>query len=209
MHINIINIDSLKISMINNDLCYLAGALRDANLDLRPNKNYEIKFGQKDERWLYYISNIIFRLYGKRFKPLNNMLRLTNKEIVLDLVKFSEIKSPQREWSTPKIAFEFDHKNICSYISGFFDAEGGLPKTPKIAKQKYISFDQKNKESLIFIRDVLIGLGFKPTNLTYTGKVWQFRLTRKNNLLRFYDYIESKHPSKELRLKQLKSAISP
>ncbi|MBI2667597.1 hypothetical protein HYX17_02390 [Candidatus Woesearchaeota archaeon] len=195
--------------MVSNDLCYLFGALRDANLDIRPNKNYEIKFGQKDERWLFCISDIIFKLYNKRFNPSNNMLRLCNKKIVNDLVKISGIKSPQSEWSTPLIVKDFTFENIQSYISGFFDAEGGLPINPETAKQKYISFDQKNKSSLSFIRDKLIELDFIPTNLTYTGNVWQFRLTRKKDIIKFCDYIKSRHPSKSLRLRRLILAISP
>ena len=32
----------------------------------------------------------------------------------------------------------------------------------------------------------MIIFGFTPTNLTYTGEVWQFRLTRKKEMIRFY-----------------------
>lgn len=60
---------------IDENMCYLLGALRDANLDFRPNKNYEIKFGQKDEDWLNNISHIILNFYRKKYKPKNNMLR--------------------------------------------------------------------------------------------------------------------------------------
>ena len=45
--------------MDETKLFYLFGALRDANLDIRKGKNYEIKFGQKDENWLYYLSDLI------------------------------------------------------------------------------------------------------------------------------------------------------
>ena len=185
------------------------GALRDANLDVRPNKNYEIKFGQKDERWLSYLSYLVMGLYQRHFKPSKNMLRITDKGIVLDVAAISGMISPQSQWGAPLLAPSFTFSNLRAYISGFFDAEGGLPLDPRTATQLYVSFDQKNKPALSFIRNELAKLGFIPTNLTYTGQVWQFRLTRKKCLIKFCSYVQSKHPSKKQRLERLRSALLP
>ena len=37
---------------MNEQVLYLIAALRDGSLDNRDCKNYEIKIGQKDRRWL-------------------------------------------------------------------------------------------------------------------------------------------------------------
>ena len=80
--------------MLNNDLCYILGALRDANLDIRPGKNYEIKFGQKDERWLVYLSELLAKNFQIKFNVSKNMLRITQKAVVLKLAKISDMVSP-------------------------------------------------------------------------------------------------------------------
>ena len=182
-------------------LYYLLGALRDANLDIRMRKNYEIKFCQKDVLWLEHVSDIIFDLFGKRYIPKKNMLRITDKKIVYQIKQLSEIISPQVNWKTPKMLK--NEKNIVPYIQGFWDAEDGLPKNPLEAKQKYLSFDQKNKSALSFIRKKLMELGFTPTNLTFTHEVWQFRLTRKKDIHNYIYNIKSSHPEKYSRMLQL------
>ena len=100
-------------------------------------------------------------------------------------------------------------EGLIFYIRGFCDAEGGLPKDPISAKQKYLSFDQKNKELLVFIRNILITFGFRPTNLTYTSSVWQFRLTRKEDIKKFYIKFSSCHPDKYSRLYSMVCLFSP
>ena len=94
------------------------------------------------------------------------------------------------------------------YLRGFFDAEGGLPKNPKTAKQKYLSFSQKNKESIEFLRNVLIKKNYRPTNITFCGNVWEFRLTRKMDMLNFCKNIGSWHADKKLRMKFLIDGIT-
>ena len=66
---------------------------------------------------------------------------------------------------------------------------------------------RKNKESLEFIRRQLIKLGFRPTNITYTGKVWQFRITRYRDILKFYNEIGSSHHGKKARLEKMFARI--
>ncbi|MEM2272428.1 MAG: hypothetical protein QXP56_07170 [Archaeoglobaceae archaeon] len=42
---------------MNERIAYLLGALRDATVDLREGKNYEIKIAQKNKKWLYTNKN--------------------------------------------------------------------------------------------------------------------------------------------------------
>ena len=112
---------------------------------------------------------------------------------------------PKILWNTPTIIRSQPLDIQKEYIKGFFDAEAGLPRNPK--KWKYISFDQKAREPLEFIRKILIKLKFKPTNLTWTSEVWQFRLTRKIDIINFVEEIGSSHPDKIKKLHLLRQAL--
>lgn len=45
-------------------MAYLFGAFRDATLDVRPGKNYELKIAQKEESWLRHIQWLIEKNFG-------------------------------------------------------------------------------------------------------------------------------------------------
>ena len=195
---------------MDNKMCYLLGALRDATIDVRKGKNYEIKIAQRNLRWLKLLQKLFgqyFKNRGRITKHVNNtnILRINGREIVERIIQVSGIKVPQNNWQTPEVMKKQQTAGILAYIRGFFDAEGGLPKYPKKNKQKYISFDQKNKEPLIFIRNKLVEYGYKPTKLTFTGGNWQFRITRKSHIKKFYQEIGSWHPEKRKKLKILGS----
>ena len=150
-----------------------------------------------------------FGIKGKITKHVNGaqILRINGKRVVEDLLLLSEMKIPQENWDTPRIIKNQKKEILRSYVRGFFDAEGGLPKNPGSAKQKYICFSQKNRNSLEFIRNTLINFEFRPTNITFCGNVWEFRLARKNDMIKFYDIIGSSHEDKATRLKILKSGL--
>ena len=191
-------------------MAYLLGALRDASIDIRKGKNYEVKIAQKNRKWLEILQTIIERKFGYKGKITKHqknyhILRITRKTVVERIVAIAEITTPQSQWNTPTIIKKQPLEIQKEYIKGFFDAEGGLPRNPK--KWKYISFDQKAKEPLEFVRNVLIKLGFKPTNLTLTSGVWQFRLTRKNDIINFDIKIGSLHPEKIKKLHLLTLAV--
>ena len=196
--------------MIHSDVAYLLGALRDGTIDIRRGKNYEIKIIQKNYEWLRYIQSIIYRQFGVYAAIHGYELRLTNKLTVLNLQKLSEMKRPQHFWGTPQvIKSSKDLFVIRSYIQGFWDAEGGLPIDLKKTKGRYISFDQKNRESISFIRNQLRHLGMHPTKFYFTGNVWQFRLHRKQDIFSCKIVIGSKHPEKNKRLHELASSLFP
>ena len=199
---------------IEREVAYLLGAMRDSTIDFREGKNYEIKIAQKNSEWLTVLQDIFLRHFGnagKITKHVNNtaILRVNGKEIVRKLLELSEMKIPQENWDTPNIIKKQRSEIQMHYVRGFFDAEGGLPKNPATATQRYISFSQKNRESLEFIRDFLLGRGYKPTNITFCGGVWEFRLTRKINLVKFSQEIGSLHSDKRQRLSVLERVYSP
>ena len=191
---------------INEETLYLLGALRDGNLDVRKGKNYEIKIGQKDPNWLLLVKNLLDKNFGATANINNGLVRVTQKKVVERIAEFSGIKSPQEFWDTPKILASLRSTELIPYIRGFWDAEGGLPKNPEMTKraeQRYVSFHQKNKESLNFIRQKLIELGFNPTKITFCSEVFEFRICRHLEIKQFYEMIGSWHSEKSLRLKKL------
>ncbi len=189
-------------------LCYLLGALRDGSFDVRQGKNYELRIYQDEPKWLLEIAAILSELFGFRTRIRGNLLRANGRKPVGALLAISEYKKPQGDWPTPAIIKSSLDDEVWWYVSGFWDAEGGLPWKPECATQRYISFDQKNKETLIFIRNFLCKCGIMPTNLTYTGGVWQFRITRRESMIKFAGKIHSLHESKKDRLARLVVAVS-
>jgi len=191
-------------------LAYLLGALRDASTDIRVGKNYEVKIGQKDVSWLQLLQSIFKELfdYGGNISPHGeySILRLTKKTVVHRIVEVSEIEVPQHTWNTPSIIPTLPEASQIDYVRGFWDAEGGLPKT---TDQTYISFDQMNRPALEFIRNILVTKGFHPTNITLTGKCWQFRLTRKKELARYFQEIGTFHSEKRNRYLKMLNALFP
>jgi intein-encoded DNA endonuclease-like protein len=178
------------------NLFYFTGALRDGSIDFRERKNYELRIYQDDERFLLNIKKILRKMFRTKVRIKNNLLRMNGKNTIKRIIELTGFKSPQVFWDTPEFIKKGNRKQIWYYVGGFFDAEGGVPK--KTNGQKYISFDQKNKDCLIFIRDFLLKEGFNPTNLTNTGKVWQFRLTRKKEIKKFYINLISFHSKKRV-----------
>jgi hypothetical protein len=191
-------------------LAYLLGALRDATTDIRVGKNYEVKIGQKDVSWLQFLQSIFKELfdYGGNITPHGeySILRITTKAVVLRIVEVSEIEVPQGSWETPSIVHTLPEASQIDYVRGFWDAEGGLPKT---TKQTYISFDQKNRPALEFIRNILTNKVYHPTKITLTGKCWQFRLTRKKELARYFQEIGTCHSEKRKRFQKMLTALFP
>ncbi len=194
---------------LNEELAYLAGALRDGTVIIRHGYDYEVRLAQKSYEWLEFIDGIFKRNFGKGgviydekrgASRLYYVLRIFDKKLVEELVELFNIKTPQTMWETPHLIKNASIELVIHYVRGFFDAEGGLPRDPAHAKQYYISFDQANLEALTFIRDKLIQLGYRPTRITKTGGVWQFRLTRRRDIARFRNEIGSWHPEKKKRL---------
>ncbi len=198
-----------NFSKIKPDVSYLAGALRDGTVDTRIGKNYEIKIGQKEEKWLSEtLKPIIENNFNVRVTVKNNLLRVTNKKFVFRIIELFKFKT--KGWNTPEVIKQLSLEERKPYIMGFWDAEGGLPKNPKKCKraeQTYISFHQKELEPLEFIQKTLQDLGFITTNMTKCKGAFEFRITRKNEILRFIKEIGTKHPDKQKRLNELKNVL--
>ncbi len=197
----------MAFRVVNHEVAYLLGALRDASIGLRKGKNYELRLYQDCDQWLAEIAAILEANFGLHSRIRNKLLRANGRDAIKQIVKVSEYVCPQDSWGTPSQILDASTELKWSYLSGFWDAEGGLPLKPVIAKQKYVSFDQKAKPALEFLRDFLISEGIKPTHLTNTGQVWQFRITRFRHMETFANKVKSLHFDKRSRLSELVASL--
>lgn len=194
---------------MHTELFYLLGALRDASIDVRRGKNYELRIYQSCEPWLEYVAHVLADHFGVRPGIRNNLLRLSNKRVIEELLEISEYRCPQDTWETPSVVRRASTDELWWYTSGFWDAEGGLPWNPEATAQRYVSFDQKCREAVEFLRNFLVSEGFLPSNLSYTGQVWQFRINRREHIRHFAHRLHSQHRDKHERLTRLARVSSP
>ena len=84
------------------------------------------------------------------------------------------------------------------YVRGYFDAEGGISRSPKV--RFYIYFCQKDKEDLLKVKTYLEKIGIscgKLHNPSYKvdPNYWRF-FVRAKSYLKFAKIISSSHPEK-------------
>ena len=89
-------------------------------------------------------------------------------------------------------------QNRIDFIRGFFDAEGGIAKEPKV--RFYLYFCQKNKKILSKIKEYLSDLGIKSGVIHNPSKkidpdYWRFFI-RAKSYKDFATIISSSHPEK-------------
>jgi intein-encoded DNA endonuclease-like protein len=91
------------------------------------------------------------------------------------------------------------------YVKGYFDAEGGVSKNPKV--RYYIYFCQKDIDDLQKCKDILEEIGIKTGKMHNPSKnvdpfYWRFYI-RKKSYLSFATIVGSNHPEKSryLRMK--------
>ncbi len=99
-------------------------------------------------------------------------------------------------------------KKRIEYVSGFFDAEGGIPK--KLDSRFYIQLVQKDRKKLQKIRSILENSGVKSGILHQYDKKksgrWRFFI-KANSWLKFIELVNSRHPEKKQRLEFFKNQL--
>lgn len=109
---------------ISKELIYLAGALRDGNLNLQTGRVFIVQKSCSD--WL---ENIIVPIFKKLFNvnPEIKEGKLTVYSfpiVYFFCVVFNHPAGEQTKWTTPQILFSLPKELISTYIQGYFDAEG-------------------------------------------------------------------------------------
>ena|SRR3989344_6506962 len=180
---------------MDKTVAYLFGALHDGYIYTGKSKGQVAVFTQKERGWLENIKQMI-KPYGK------SAWIFKQRQIFILETKFAELFQP----------YDFDtfaDEEKLAFISGFFDAEGGIPMNPKEARA-YIQFVQKKPEILRKMRDHLEirGIHCGVIHMYDKGRsnCWRF-FVRTDSLHRCILILNSRHPSKIKRLEIMKTRL--
>ena len=162
---------------------YVHGAMHDASL----NKKKRIRFGQKYPEWLSLLRNLLLSVgvHSWMYKEGRNrdfyILETVCKNLHFDF-------SP---------SFLHTREEKIAYIRGFFDAEGGIPRTND---EFYIQLVQKNLSKIKMLKNILAELGIESGKIHNPSKrvdadYWRVFISRKSHK-DFAAMIGSWHPVK-------------
>ena len=109
MNKNSIQNQAEALNLIEKDMAYLLGALRDGCFT-RNSKHYtyRIRIYQKNKEWIETLSKIIKQLFKK--EPIISLdkrdnvwnLMINSREIYEKLVRISDFSGNQKTWNVPK-----------------------------------------------------------------------------------------------------------
>ncbi len=182
---------------MDTTVAYLFGALHDGYVYTGKSKGKVAVFTQKERGWLEKIKQMI-KPYGK------SAWIFKQREIFILETKFGELFH----------GFDFDsfsEEEKQEFVSGFFDAEGGIPMHPETSDLIYIQFVQKKPDILAKMMKYLEENGISCGKLHMYDKgrsnCWRFFI-RTKSLLDCARIIHSRHPSKIRRREQIKTILS-
>ena len=182
---------------MDETIAYLFGALHDGYVYTGKSKGKVAVFTQKNRGWLENIKQMILT-HGK------SAWIFKQRQIFILETKLSELFN----------GYEFDSfsdDEKCEFLSGFFDAEGGIPMHPRNSKFLYIQFVQKKPEILSKIMKYLKSHGISCGKLHMYDKgrsnCWRFFVSSAS-LLHCAEMLRSRHPSKIRRLEIMKEMLS-
>lgn len=217
-------INFLEKSLIDKDLAYLLGSIKDGSLPIISNNKFEVTFACDFCRdWLsdvltpkiknvFGIDEQLIRIYEcwshKSKRPFFR-LKVYSKNLYEYLTKFYP-PGAQENWITPEIIKSSNSEIQKEYISGFYDAEGGcrdverfLNKETKTLNCEIIIRCKHGKspnEPLTFIKNFLEAFGIHVIMRKAEDGIM---ITGKSNTLSFYNSLNLQHPRKKLMLKRL------
>ncbi len=213
---------NIPIKIPNNltpELAYLVGVFRDGTIVTETSKNgveYTCALYSKHKEFVETLKKVVECLFEIKteIKPHGNIwgLRIRSLTLYLFLRLCFDAKQRQKYWDTPNLIKNSCEKIKNAYIAGFWDAEGGCPHLETFGsnigkKDFYISFFQKNKESLEFIKSCLEERGIECGNIYWNQRKWLFKIKRKY-INRFIKFIQTRHIMKIKRLKLMQKLLS-
>lgn len=164
---------------------YLHGAMHDASL----NKRRRIGFGQKYPEWLYVLRELLFSV------GVNSWMYKEGKD--RDYYILETVCRDLHFAFDPSILIS--RKEKIAYIRGFFDAEGGIPRTDN---EFYIQLVQKDYKKIETLKKILASLGISSGKIHNPSKqvdshYWRIFISRKSHR-EFASIIGSWHPIKKV-----------
>lgn len=163
---------------------YLLGLLHDAT-----ERPYTYRIGQNNREFIEFIADKVRELGAKAWTYREGRDRdLWVVEFRKSLLRSAEVKS---------------NKEKADYIRGYFDAEGGIAKSPKV--RFYIYFAQKDRVDLEQVRTYLEELGIRCGKIHNPSRrvdpsYFRFFISAKS-YKDFAEKVGSWHPEKERLLK--------
>jgi intein/homing endonuclease len=215
---------SVKLpKVINEDLVYLIGALRDAYIREK-GSTYYILFGylHEDRVWIDNILDPIFeKLFGEKLKKIGvkREYKLITSKAITSFLKetFNITPGSQRNWKTPEIVLRLPLELQKHYIAGFWDADGGCPHEETYSSKwfkPYVKFTQSfnNENSCPPLEDIqrileVMNITSTITKLPRHGSrkspAFDLIISKKESIINFWKEIPVRHPIKAQRLKNL------
>ena len=162
---------------------YMHGAMHDASL----NKGRRIRFGQKYPEWLFFLQSLLFSVGVRSWMYQEGKGR---DFYILETV----CKDLRFDFSTSVLRTQ---KEKIAYVRGFFDAEGGVPRT---RDEFYIQLVQKDFPKIDALKGILAELGIHSGRIHNPSKrvdpdYWRVFVSRKSHK-DFANIIGSWHPIK-------------
>ncbi len=200
---------------LTKELAYLVGVLRDGTISKESNNEYCCSFYNKNIELLSKIKSFVEELFDikteiRRFGDVHG-IRIRSLTLYLFFKLVFEAKEMQEKWDTPNLIKSSEEECKKWYVSGFFDAEGGIPHIEtnirRNKKYLYVKFVQKNKESLEFIKSFLESKGIKMRSIYLEKNKWVLKVSN-SSIPAFAKFIVTFHPEKSSRLAELSRIFS-
>lgn len=170
---------------------YLLGASGDGTFN---RLHQTFRFGQKEREWLETLRQLLATLESRAW------IYREGKTRKLYILETTASCLRNREKS---LVLNTESEQT-AYVRGYFDAEGGIPQDPQAPF--YVQFVQKNRKSLMHIRQILENLHIRCGVLHNPSRkvdpeYWRF-FVRRSSHKRFIEVVGSWHPRKQMLLAQ-------
>jgi len=205
----------------DTSLAYFVGYLQGDGYICSDRK--KVEFVDEDLCQIRLISALAWKLFGTRgriysrpgLKPGKLIFRLILSRVAINSYLHAVFGVPRGIKTDLKIprVIKAEKELLRWYLRGLFDADGTLPKHPRLAKQLFIDIALKDKAFIIEIRDCLTKFGVE-TLAPYprrsispaTGRdclTWELRIRRKAQIVSFLEQIGFVHKLKNARQRKL------
>ena len=213
---------------LSKDLAYFIGYLHGDGFLGSDKKT--IGFSDEYKSQLIKINNICFKLFNKKGKirkvksPIGKKgsyhLELRQNVINSFLHKVFRIpRGVKNQLEIPKTIIK-NKTFLKFYLIGLYDADGTLPKNPEKAKQNFVDVGVKSKNLMCQVKSSLKKFQINTLKLyprktkSIAGKkfkkpsiIWELRIRRKSEIIRFLKEIGFNHPIKNKRMKKLQKKL--
>ncbi|MBD3354597.1 hypothetical protein GF361_01270 [Candidatus Woesearchaeota archaeon] len=168
--------------------------LAEGSKELNRGKLIGINFTNKDERLLEDFENSMEELFGLRpYKQpridgydLRYMYRYISRELSVFIERTCpEILNKSSEKEIPKICLKGKKEDVALMLSCMFEGDGHVSKKLRTIR---VGFGSNSKKMCEQVQDLLLRFGIR-SNLTEHKKSYKVSITRRENLLKFYEKI--------------------